>query len=480
MINSTTKPLTVPLNTFKRTKILATIGPATDSYEAILALLTAGVNGFRLNFSHGTYEEREQQIKWIRKASLEYGKPVAIVEDLQGPEIRLGNFDGIIPVQAGQELVLAYNEEYQEGGPLPIQSDLSKTVERGQRLLFNDGKIRSQITGVREGKIYVRAENEGVLTKRKSINLPDIDFRGEIITAKDRKDVMFGAAHNDDIDYLAMSFIQTAQDVENMRKLMKNAGLNAKIIAKIETRSAIDNLEEIVKASDGVMVARGDLAAEVSFERVPVIQRQIIGYCLRYEKLSIVATQMLASMVDAIEPTRAEVSDVATAVIIGADCVMLSEETAAGRYPVEAVQVMKRVILYTQENTPLKAEFAPTHEYSLQEAIAAGVITLADQIKADAIVAETKSGATAEVIASFRPAIPLIAVTSLSKTAQQLALYYGMKTFVRPDSKYAASKLTDWLLETQIFHASDVIVSVSGKYPGQIGGTDTIKVRRLE
>lgn len=477
-MNIANKLPAVPLNVFKRTKILATLGPATDDYDSILELMRQGVNGFRLNFSHGDHEEHLRRIKRVRKASQEYGKPVAIVQDLQGPKIRLGDFEGIIPVQSGAQLVFGYKVAYKSGGTIPVQYDLSKKVERGQRLYLNDGKIHTTVTSVRDGLVYAQAENEGILTRRKGINLPDTDFGGDVITAKDRKDIIFGASN--DIDYVAMSFVQTSEDIAALRRLLKNAGSNARVIAKIETNPAVENLESIVKASDAVMVARGDLASEVNFASVPVLQRRIIGLCLKYGKLSIVATQMLASMVDAPDPTRAEVSDIATAVIVGADCVMLSEETAAGNYPIEAVKVMKETILYAQENTPVLPEFPESHDYSMSEAIASSAVNLATQIKAKAIVAETKSGATAISIAAWRPKIPLIAVTSLVKTAQILALYHSLKIFVRPDSKFAASKLTDWLLENQIFHRDDVIVSVSGKYPGQTGGTDTIKVRHLE
>lgn len=468
------------LDQFKNTKILATVGPATNSYDAILSMMKAGVNGFRLNFSHGDYEERKEQIKWIRKASKEYGKPVAIIQDLQGPKIRLGDFDGVVPVNAGQELVLAYGIEYKPGGPLPVQYDLSKKVKRGETVLLYDGKIRATVSSVRQGtkEISVRIANEGVLVKRKGINLPDTDFAGDIITKKDRADIVFGAG--EDIDFVALSFVQTAEDIKELRRLLKNLGSTSKVITKVETKSALSNLEDIVRASDGVMVARGDLAMETLPESVPVWQREIIRLCLQYGKISIVATQMLASMMEQPEPTRAEVSDVATAVIVGADAVMLSDETAAGRYPIEAINIMKRIILYTQENSTVAAKFTVDHTYTLSEAIAASVIDLASQVKAVAIVVETKTGTTALDIAGWRPKVPVIVVTSEVKVAQQLALLYGAKTYVRPDDKFAATKLTDWLRTESIFKKNDVVVIASGRYPGTPGGTDTIKVRVLE
>lgn len=480
-MNTTRKVPVVPLERYKRTKIIATIGPATDSYEAILAAIKAGANGIRLNFSHGTYEERTRQIKWIRKASRECGKPVAIIQDLQGPKIRLGDFEGIVNVLEGQELRLSYKADYEKTGIVPIQYDLTKKVKRGERLFIYDGKIRTTITSVRDDVIHVRVENDGILIKRKGINLPDTDFGGDIITKKDREDLVYGSAH--DIDYVAQSFVQTPQDIVNLRRLMKNLGMKARVIVKFETRSAVKHMEEIVETADAIMIARGDLAVETPTESVPIIQRQLIGLGIKFAKPTIVATQMLFSMTEMPEPTRAEVSDVATAVLVGADCVMLSDETANGRYPIKAIEVMKRVVLYTEQNAPVKPVFmneVGRPQKTKQQAISRAVISLADEVKATAIVAETKSGSTALQIAAQRSEIPMIAVTSDSKVAQQLAIVYGCKSYVRPDDKLAATKLTNWLRANNVLSAGDVIVSCSGQYPGIVGTTDTIKVRILE
>lgn len=469
----------VPIEQFKRTKIIATVGPATDSYEQVLALIQAGANGLRLNFSHGDHEEHGRRITWIRKASQEYGKPVAIIQDLQGPKIRLGDFDGVIPVATGQSLRLQFKADYATSGIIPIQYDLSTKVKRGERLYIFDGKVRTTVTSVKDGVLHVRADNDGILIKRKGINLPDTNFEGDIITTKDRKDLAFGATQ--DIDYVAMSFVQSEHDIRNMKKLIKNYGGNAQVIAKIETAAAVDNLDRIMLEADAVMVARGDLAIETMPESVPIVQRKIIGLGLKYAKPTIVATQMLGSMTEMPEPTRAEVSDVATATILGADCVMLSDETANGNYPIQAVEIMKRVILYTQEHNPVaETYFSDSHYLDRQVAISNAVITLADSLKAKAIVAETLTGSIALQIASHRSKIPLIAVTSALKTANQLALIYGIKSYVRPVDKHAARKLTDWLRQSRLFHSGDMVVTASGKYPGVVGTTDTIKVRVLE
>lgn len=468
------------LDKFKSTKIVATVGPATNSYEMILGMVKTGVNGFRLNFSHGDYAERSEQIAWIRKASQEYGKPVAIIQDLQGPKIRLGDFDGVVPVKKGQELILQYKSEVANSTQLPVQYDLSKKVQRGQSILLFDGKISGVITSVRptEHAISIKISNDGVLVQRKGINLPDTNLGGDIITKKDRQDIIYGAEQ--DIDYVALSFVQTAEDINELRRLLKNLDSQAKVITKVETKLALQNLESIVKASDGVMVARGDLAVETMPESVPVWQREIIRLCLQHHKISIVATQMLASMMEQPEPTRAEVSDVATAVIVGADAVMLSDETAVGRYPIEAIGIMKRIIMYTQDNAKINVSFTEGRSESVTDAIAATIISLAGQVSAVAIVAETKTGATAIAIAGGRPKVPIIVVTPETRVAQQLAILHSAKTYVRPDDKMAGSKLTDWLREEKIFKKGDVIVAASGKHPGTPGGTDTIKVRVLE
>jgi pyruvate kinase len=474
----TDKAPNVPLKSFKRAKIIATVGPATDDYESVLKLIKAGANGIRLNFSHGSHEEHGQRIKWVRKAALEYGKPIAIIQDLQGPKVRLGDFDGVITVKKGQALTFKYQADYEATGHIPTQYDLATKIKRGEQLYLYDGKVKTIVTSVQDGVVHVRAENDGILIKRKGMNLPDTDFGGDIITAKDKADLAFGSTQ--DIDYVALSFVQTADDLLSIRRMMKNLGYDARVIAKIETKAAVENIESIVEEADLVMIARGDLAVETPAESVPVVQRTIIGLGLKYGTPTIVATQMMASMTEAPEPTRAEVSDVATAVLVGADCVMLSDETAAGKYPVEAVRIMKRVINYSEHNSPLRAVFGDRDDHSIPSAISKAVFKLARTVRSKAIIAETKSGATALQLASLRPDIPLIAVTDEIRTAQQLAIVYGVKSYVRPAGKEAAQKLTDWLLKEKVLKKGDMVVTASGQYPGVVGTTDTIKVRLLD
>lgn len=467
---------------FKRTKILATLGPPTSELEKIEQLIDAGVNGFRLNFSHGDHAERDDQITWIRQASGDKSKPVAILQDLQGPKIRLGALNENTDVSAGDEITLDYDAEH-DGYTFPVQYNLAKKVQVGEPIYIFDGKIKTEVIDIpSETAIRLRVLNSGTLMSKKGINLPDTDFGGDILTAKDIRDIEYGA--DKDIDYVALSFVQSAEDIHNLRQMLVSLGSEAQIIAKIETKAAIkdDTMEEIVQASDGIMVARGDLAVEAGAELVPIVQRRLISLCRRHGKLSIVATQMMASMVDSPEPTRAEVSDVANAVIQGADTVMLSDETANGSYPLETVAAMKRVILYTQDHAPV-VEVTDRREWKnvTRDAISGAAVHLAEQLRVSAIIAETKSGATAANIASYRPDMPIINVTSSSRAAQQLALTYAARNYLRPDGEKAGYRLAQELKSEGYFGDDPVrVIIVSGKQPGLTGATDTIRVRLLE
>lgn len=474
---------------FKRTKILATVGPAVFAEEKIKDMVYAGVNGFRLNFSHGNYEERDEQIRVIRKYAAERGKTVAIVQDLQGPKIRLGEIKGNrMDLKAGDEIILDHAVNEHDGGTtLPVQYNLAEKVKVGEPIFMFDGKIRTEVTEiVSKTAVKVKVENDGFIMSRKGINLPDTDLGGDIITEKDMADIEFGASR--DFDFVAMSFIQSAEDIEKLRQILVSHGSTAQIIAKIETKKAIENdevMEEIVKATDGIMIARGDMAIEAGAEVVPIVQRKLIALCRQYSKLVIVATQMMASMVDNPEPTRAEVSDVATAVLLGADAVMLSDETANGKYPIETIKEMKKVILYTQNHSRiLPVEKDPTGEYKNYDAISKAAVQLAEKIKADLIVAATKTGATAALIAAQRPNIPILTVTSNPRVAQQLALTYSNSAFVRPYTSGYAMDLVNELKSTGYLRVPEAkeyltVVMLSGVAKDEAGGTDSIQIRRI-
>lgn len=472
---------------FKRTKILATIGPSTDSAEMIEQIIMAGVNGCRLNCSHGSNEERDRQIKWIRAAAEKKGRSVAIVQDLQGPKIRLGVLkDNHLDLKEGDEMIMEYGDFEHDGGlTVPVQYNLAEKCKVGEPLSMFDGKIQTEIIEIVSDKaIKVKILNDGFVMSKKGINLPDTDFDGDILTEKDLADIEYGI--NCDYDYVALSFVQSASDIMKLKQLLLSYGSTAKVIAKVETKKAIasdERLEEIVKAADGIMVARGDMSTEAGAEVVPIVQRKLIAMCRAHAKFCIVATEMMLSMVDSPVPTRAEVSDVATAVVQGADVVMLSEETTIGKHPLETIKAMKKVILYTQNHSrvaPLSR--VPEGDSPAYDAISNAAARLAENISADFIVCQTASGATARMIAAQRPNLPILSVTSNPRVANQLALIYANSAFVRPYSPEFGYDLAVELKKSeylQVEEGSKDLLAVIASGDRDKVGTDTIRVRRI-
>ena len=472
---------------FKRTKTLATIGPATDSEEMIDKLIAVGLDNCRLNFSHGSYEKMDEFIGWIRKAANNYGRHVAIVQDLQGPKIRLGNIkDNYLEINEGDDIILDYAVTEHDGGlTLPVQYNLAEKVKVGDPVYIFDGKIRTHVQEiVSDTAIRLTAENKGFVNSHKGLNLPDTDFGGDIFPEKDIRDLDWGV--DKDFDYVALSFIQKAEDIITFRKMLEERGSNAKIIAKIETKNAVmddQHLEEIVKATDAIMVARGDMGYEVGAEIVPVVQRKLIKMCREHSKICIVATQTMASMVDNPMPTRAEVSDVANAVIQGADVVMTSEETAMGKYPVETIQEIVKVINYVQdhvETTPISRD--PQSDNQDYDAIAEAAASIAEHIEADAIICQTATGRTARAMAAQRPALPIFSVTPNERVANQLSLVYGNRAYVREYSPEFGFELAEELVKSGVLSSRSgrdyvQVVIVSGDK--DVAGTDTIKVRKI-
>ncbi|MCL2095224.1 pyruvate kinase [Candidatus Saccharibacteria bacterium] len=466
---------------FKRTKILATIGPATYDPEMIYQVIDNGVNGCRLNFSHGEYSWHEQAIKWIREASQRRGKTVALVQDLQGPKIRLGEIDNNhYEVKAGDELILDFAVKAQNGNILPVQYNLAEKVKPGEAISIFDGKVQASVVEVvSKTAIKIKVKNDGAVASKKGINLPDTDFGGDVIPKKDREDVKWGAKQ--DFDYVAMSFIQSAADILQMRGILKELDYDAQIIAKIETKAAVESdkvMREIVKATDVIMVARGDMAIEIGAERVPVVQAKLVKMCRQYNKLCIVATQTMGSMTDNPIPTRAEASDVSTAVLQGADVVMLSEETAMGNYPLETVQTLRKIILYTQNHADMH-DVEPEEPEQIYQ-VAKAAVGLAEDVKADSIVVETGSGLTARAVASRRPTLPILSVTGSQRVANQLALMYACSSFCRPFSVTYGPDLVRELKASGYFEDKPhKTVTISGKSPDGVGGCDSIQIRDL-
>ncbi len=328
----------------RRTKIIATIGPVSSSPKTIEALIKAGLNMARLNFSHGTYGEKREQIRNIRKIAKTLNKQVSIMADLQGPKLRLGEFNGIKSIKKGDKIFLSIEPDEDE---IPTQFDLSPHVYKGERIFINDGMIEFLVSEVKGKTLKVIAQNDGVISSKKGINIPDSVINNAVFTEKDEADLIF--ALNSGVDFVALSLIQTAEDTKKARDIIKKFKSKIKIVTKIEKKMAVENLEEIMKVSDMVMVARGDLGVETSAVHVPLIQQRILNLGRKHRKPVIVATHMLESMIQNPRPTRAEVSDIANAVFDRTDALMLSGETALGKYPVESVKIMHEIIVATEE-----------------------------------------------------------------------------------------------------------------------------------
>ncbi len=464
---------------FKRTKIVATIGPASNSPQILEELMEAGVNMFRLNFSHGTHEEYDAIIKNARQLSKHHRKPVAILADIQGPKIRVGTLpsDGL-PFVRDTIVRFQYGADYDVTGIIPVQFDVSKYLKKGERVFLRDGHVQVEVQKIEHGKIVGKVLTPGLVYSNQGMNLPDTNLEGEILTAKDIRDLEF--ATNLGVDYVGYSFVQTPSDILHLRARLEKLKSDAKIIAKIETAAAVQHLEEIVVATDIIMVARGDLAVETKPEAVPAVQRRVIELCKKYRKPVIVATQMLESMIQSQQPTRAEVSDVATAVLEGADAVMLSGETAMGLFPVETVKMMKRIILYTeaeqlgQSETHRSIEFGPQER---QNAISVAAVVLASQLPAKVIIAETSSGQTARNIASLRPDVPTIMITDDERVYFQMAIIWGGKSYYTSDMAGATDRVITQLKTAGNISQGDALVVVSGAQPGLIGGTNKLVIR---
>jgi len=407
-----------------RTKIVCTLGPSTSTPEAIRALVEAGMNVARLNFSHGTHEQHAQRIAMVRAVAQERGVPIAILGDLQGPRIRIGDLPEPLQLKAGDDITLVY-EGSEAGHEVPVTyAELPQDVKVGDRILVDDGLIELVVLDVTGIRVKARVIHGGPLKSHKGMNLPGVHVSAPSITEKDVADVKFAVAH--ELEYLALSFVRRAEDIEQLRSMVPS-WLN--IVAKIEKDVALANIESIVKASDGVMVARGDLGVELPFEEVPVAQKRIIAVANRYGRPVITATQMLESMINNPRPTRAEASDVANAILDGTDAVMLSAETAAGAYPRLAVEAMTRIIAEIEQHPPVREQMErrrrPDGVVSTEFAIAAATVAAVPMLGVPLVVVITKSGFSARVVSSHRPQVPILALTDNERTYRQMALIWG-------------------------------------------------------
>ena len=466
----------------RKTKIVCTLGPATDQGEILREMLLSGMNVARFNFSHGTHEEHKKRLDDLKRLRRELNLPVAAMLDTRGPEIRLKTFaGGRAFLKAGQEFTLTTEETEGSAERCSVTyRELPGDISAGGTILLDDGLIRLTVLSVAGTEIRCRVENGGTIKDRKGVNLPGVRLSMPYISTQDREDILFGTEQ--DFDFLAASFVRSAQDILELRRLLDTAHSTIRIIAKIENQEGVDNLAEILSVADGIMVARGDMGVEIDFTEIPIIQKDIISQCAAAGKPVITATQMLDSMMENPRPTRAEITDVANAIYDGTSAIMLSGETAAGKYPLEAVRTMDAIAVRTESDINYEKRMknaAVGKHLSIAAATAHAACTTAMDIGADAVITVSKSGATARLVSQFRPGTPVIACLLDEHVQRHLALAWGVTSIMMP---YADN--TDDLIDQAVKAAceagfvsqGDLVVLTAGLPAGVPGTTNMIKV----
>ncbi len=474
----------------RHVKIVATIGPASSSSDVLEQLLEAGMNVARVNMSHGTTGWHRDTITRIRQISKDQGRPVAVLMDLQGPKIRIGilSEEGVV-LERNQEITLVPDshshpeQATHSNGTLELPVEYSRFahgVQVGQRILIDDGNLHLEAISLDYPRVKCRVLAGGRITSRKGINFPGLALDIQGFTEKDAVDLQTGLAL--DVDYVALSFVRTPEDITRVQHVIHQAGKAIPVIAKIERPEAVHDLERIVERADGIMVARGDLALEMSPEEVPLLQKRIIALANRMGKIVITATQMLESMTRNPSPTRAEASDVANAVFDGTDAVMLSAETSTGKYPKESIQVMDRIIQKTESDTLLQVPSTaryPLKYLSTPEAVCQAAVSLSRDIGAQAIVVFTESGHTAMLVGKNRPAVPIVALTPSQSIMRRLALAWGIVPLEFPqvdDTDHRINQAQDRLKNSGLLTPGQLIVIVTGERLGHAFGTNLVKV----
>ena len=476
-------PPRIKIRRRRRTKIIATIGPASSTPEVLARLFQAGADVFRLNFSHGSHDDHAARFAMIRDLEQKFDRPIGILADVQGPKLRVGRFQaGRIQLQTGQAFRLDLSP--MPGDVRRVQlphPEIIKAAGIGTNLLLDDGKLRLRVTRVRDDHLETEVTVGGPLSDRKGVNVPDMVLPIPALTVKDREDLAFALEHG--ADYIGLSFVQRVEDVAEAKEI---AAGRAWIMTKLEKPQALENLDEIIKLSDCVMVARGDLGVELPPEEVPLAQKRIVRTARRLGRPVVVATQMLESMITAPAPTRAEASDVATAVFDGADAVMLSAETAAGQYPYEAVNIMDRIIARVEQDEDWRRGVdasRPEPEHNTADAIAAAARQIAHTIGASAICAFTASGSTALRAARERPEAPILSLTPTTTTARRLAVVWGVHAIVAPEThsmtETVAKATKAALAEGLSAHNTEIIV-IAGVPFGQPGTTNALRVAQVK
>jgi pyruvate kinase len=464
----------------RRTKIVATIGPATESPERIRELIQAGATTFRLNFSHGDHSEHATRIATIRQVASELGQHIGILQDLQGPKIRLGRFAlGPITLAKGDAFALTSRSVSCDQQIATVTYDkLAAEVSAGSRILLDDGRVEMKVERVDQAEqtLHCTVTVGGVLSNNKGVNFPDVQLSVRALTEKDRIDLAFGLQQG--VDWVALSFVRNPSDMQEIRELIRQHGFSTPVVAKIEKFEAIDQIDAILPLCDGVMVARGDLGVEMPAEEVPLLQKELIQKANSLGIPIITATQMLDSMASSPRPTRAEVSDVANAILDGTDAVMLSNETAVGDYPIEAVETMATIARRIERDYPQRS--IDSHLPStIPNAISSAVSTIASQLNAAAILPLTKSGATAHNVSKFRPAAPILAITSEVAVARKLQLVWGVTPLVIAQQSTTSGTFTTAMGAAQdkgLLKEGDLVIQTAGTLAGVAGSTDLVKV----
>jgi len=470
--------------TLRKTKIVCTLGPSTDNEEVMRQLMLEGMNVARCNFSHGVYEEHKKRMDMVRKIRKEVKKPVAILLDTKGPEVRVKQFkDGKITLQEGQLFTLTSEDvEGTEEKVSVTYGRLYEDLEVGMTVLIDDGLIEMKVEKVEKTNIVCRVINGGVVSNNKGINVPDVNLSMPYLSDKDREDILFGIEQ--DVDFVAASFVQCKDDILQLRRLLdKNGGEEIKIISKIENLQGVENIDEIIEVSDGIMIARGDMGVEIPYEEVPVIQKKIIKKVYQVGKQVITATQMLESMIKNPRPTRAEATDIANAVYDGTSAIMLSGETAAGAYPVEAVKTMVRIAERTEQDVDYRKRFF-NHDRKanpdVTDAICHATCTTALDLNAKAIVTVTKSGRSARMIAGYRPASSIIGCATTEKVCRQINLTWGVTPVLIKEEKDVFELFQKAIAAAEkmkLLEKGDLTVITSGVPIGISGTTNMIKVQ---
>lgn len=468
----------------RKTKIVATLGPSSSKPEQIARLVEAGVDVFRLNFSHGANEDKSKVIDIIRNVAERKGKAIGILADLQGPKIRTGRMEnGALPLRKGDSISITTDELKGRPGLIStIYKALPTDVRPGSRILLDDGLIEFKVHSIEGNTVHCTVIEGGILKDLKGINLPGVNVSSPSLTEKDRSDLEFCLEKR--VDYIALSFVRKAEDVEDLKRIIHDRGLSIPVIAKIEKPEAIRNFKSILKATDAVMVARGDLGVEINAEKVPLIQKNIIRACNEAGKPVITATQMLESMILHPRPTRAETSDVANAIIDGTDAVMLSGETASGGYPVEAVRTMVKIASDVERSGlwRISSGVLQKRGESVATAVAEAACHAAAAVNARAIVVFTQSGSTAALISKNRPQLPIIAFAPSEDIRRRLALYWGVKSLpvgAMSDSDQQITLVDETLLATGFGKKGDLVVITMGVPIGSRGSTNLMKVHKL-